>query len=424
MKRILQMCIARWKNFIFGFTLCFVLGVLGSLSIGFAGNYSDFMYRNNVAKVVSNAAAFSPYEAIHLTVASKACESRSDYIELFNRAFEIDKLNFNRLKFNSWSLYDTSNPLFSNSWSLRLVNCELSDKTINEPLSLLVSPFHSNYETDGGFVHEIYKFQTMFEKNMLTASSGCTNFFYLPKTAADELLLDEGIAEPTTKDYESLIGRSFEFEYNDNVTGQQSIVHWSLSNIFIEDDIYLEASDTFGPFVVCYLGLPNFSGASISLKLRRSVFSDRWYLDKLNELCPRTDYVYSLNLRTTDGISTADVNARFVEMFEHYGQIGFSTGVFFAISLAITLLLTLFAQLVLFLFHKVPFHLFYAVGFIIGTCSGIVAIWYVFVMPLSWTLYFQLFSVLLFTLLSVATLAIKRSGSDQLRLLPNDNIRV
>lgn len=424
MKRFFQRCVTRWKNFLFGFVLCFVLGALGSLSIGFAGNYSDFMYRTDVANVLSNAASFSPYESIQLNVASKNAKNRSDYIDLFQRASEIDSLNFNRLKFNCWSLYDRSNPLFSESWSLQFANSDFAEETFNGPLSLLVSPFHSNNETSVGYVHEIYQFQTIFEKNLFSLQNGCSNFFFLPQSIADELLLKMGVPNPGRQDYESLIGQSFDFEYIDHLSGERSIVWWSLSNIFIEDDVYLEAADNFGPFVVCYLGLPNFTGASLSLKLRRSVFSDRWYLDKLNELCPRTDYVYSLNLRTTDGISTADVNARFVEMFEHYGQIGFSTGVFFAISLAFTLLLTLLAQLVLFLFHKVPFHPFYAVGFIIGTCLGIVAIWYVFVMPLSWTLYFQLFSVLLFTLLSVATLAIKRSGSNKLRLLPNDNIRV
>ena len=389
-----------------------------------AGKYSNFTYRTEVASIISDAAGHSSYEEVQLSLAAKSGESRTDYIELFNQAQAIDDMNFNRLKFTCWSLYDRGNPLFSQSWDISFNDYSFEDKEYNENLSLLVSPVHSNNETTDGFVHEIYKFQTIFEKNRLAITTGCTNFFFIPQSIADEILFREGIAEPTIDDYETLIGRPFEFKYENYVNGEQSILKWSLANIFVENDLYNEANANFGPFVVCYLGLPNYVGGSMSLTMRKSVFSNRWYLDKLNESCPQTDYVYRLNLRTTEGLSSSEVNDSFLNLYSQYGEKGFSTTTFFVVSLVTALLMAALAEIVLLLFHKAAFRLTYAVGFTIGTIFGIFVVWYVLSWPSSWTLYFQLMSLLILVVVSAIFAFAKSWYTDKLRLFPNDTIRI
>lgn len=424
MKTFFQRCFVRWKHHLFGTVLSFILALAGSVAIGMAGKYSNFTYRTEVASLISDAAAHSLYGEVQLSLAAKSGESRTDYIELFNQAQAIDDMNFNRLKFTCWSLYDRGNPLFSESWGISFNGYGFGDDEYNENLSLLASPVHSNNETTDGFVHEIYKFQTIFEKNHLAITTGCTNFFFIPQSLANEILLKEGIAEPTTDDYATLVGRPFEFKYENYVTGEQSVLRWSVANIFVENDLYLEANANFGPFVVCYFGLPNYIGGSISLTMRKSVFSNRWYLDKLNDICPQTDYVYSLNLRTTEGLSSSEVNASFLDLYSQYGEKGSSMTTFFVVSLVVALLMTALAEIVLLLLHKAVFRLTYGAGFALGIILGIFAVWYVLSWPSSWTLYFQLMSLLIFVVVSAIFAFAKSCYTDKLRLFPDDTIRI
>ena len=408
----------------FGAVLCFALALIESILIGVAGKYTNFVYRTETAYVISDAASHSPYEEVQLSIAAKSTETRTDYLSLFNQAQEIDDMNFNRLKFTCWSLYDRGNPLFSQSWGISFKNYGFEDYKFNENLSLLVSPVHSNNKTSSGYVHEIFRFKTIFDENELSIASGCTNFFFLPQSLADELLYRQGIANPATGDYERLIGQPFEFFYVNYATGEQATLKWSVANVFVENDAYNEAAANFGPFVVCYFALPNYDGGSISLTMRKSVFSNRWYLDKVTDSFSKSDFVYSLNLRTAEGILSDDVNSQFLELLSNYSTAGLSDKAFFLISLVASLVTIVLVEIVLFLFHKPAYHLTYAVGSTLGLNFGIIVVWYVLSSPSSLTLYFQLMYLLIFVVFSAIFAYINGWYADKFRLFPNDTIRI
>ena len=423
MGKFLTLCYLRWKHFLFGFLSFLAAGLLVCLSIGLVGDRSNFMHRTETARVISDAAYASSYGAIRLNASAKNCESRSDYVEIFNQAFTLDGLNFNRLQYNCWSVFDRDVALFNQSWSISFSGYGFSNEQYNESLSLLPSPFNSVNTNSGGSFHEIYRFKLMFGENRLAIPAGCTNFFFLPESLADELLLKDGVSNPTVSDYERLIGLPVEFLYSNLQSGEELPLSWSIANIILEDDTYTQCVAEFGPFIPCYLGLPSFTGASVSLRMRKSVFSNRWYLDYLNEHYHQDAYVYSLNLKTVEGLSHDQISAAFDDAFVSYSS-GLSTFAVVAFSLAISVVFIGVVQTLLILGKKPSFHFLYVIGFAIGASLSTLIVWYILLSPLSLTLYLELASVLLVVIVSAFASSLRYSHYGKARLVAYDNFKL
>lgn len=265
------------STFIISFS-CLALFAIGLSSLEAKTN--EFM-QNEIASEISKTALRDEYEYAYLGFTIDGCQSSSDFTDIFQISRNLDLQNFNRTGYSVQTVFDanTSN-LFSQTHEYKIENKPIVSLVDNSPISLLPSPL--NYISN--CVHEIWKLKMLFDELNLSINGGHDNFCFIPESWALALLRQQGIESPTNEQIHSVIGKSIEISYKNKISLKTIDLSWTISNVFIEDETFESLYRQYGWFLPCYIAaLPSYEYPSVVVQFSKSVYTNKYYLGKINE---------------------------------------------------------------------------------------------------------------------------------------------
>lgn len=324
--------------------LIILLNVFVSLVGGVLGSFSSTAAKEGIANVFAESADQSKNGTVTIIQTFAEVESRSEYIDLFNQAFELAKSRLSPNAFFCYSGYVVGDNSFSEGYVYTAPNLFGDDGSV----SLFPSPVNSLVsDAEGNSYHEIWNLQMMFSKSVNSPinSVAATNFCYLPIEVADSLLMEKGIDSPSESDYRSLLGSTININFEDKIQPENSkTLVWNIANIFIRNEQSDFFQSRFGHFLPCYLGLPSFAAPSIFVNFGHSQFFCNKYLNILcNEIGPmfgETDYSVLEN-----GLSVNDDNVDIY--FDRYLTEGMSNTSIIVLDIGLAIVLSVFSFLIL-----------------------------------------------------------------------------
>ena len=265
------------SSFIISFSYL-VLFAIGLCSLEAKTN--GFM-QNEIASEISEAALKGEDEYAYIGFTIDGCQSSPDFTEIFQLSRNLDLQNFNRTGYSVQTVFDanTSN-LFSQTHEYKIENKPIVSLVDNSPISLLPSPL--NYINN--CVHEIWKLKMLFDERNLSINERHDNFCFIPESWALALLRQQGIENPTNEQIHSVIGKSIEISYKNKISLKTIDLSWTISNVFIEDETFESLYRQYGWFLPCYIAaLPSYEYPSVVVQFGKSVYTNKYYLGKINE---------------------------------------------------------------------------------------------------------------------------------------------
>lgn len=259
--------------FAFGASFCFCL-------VGMGSNQAT---RNKIASLISSAADETESGFLNLSLTSLSSDSLPGYYDVFFLADNIRSMNFNRTGYRSYSGFSQNNDLFAHNFEYSI---------LGHDISILCSAVNSINLKDGIYSHEIWGGNFMFAPHGFTVNEGDTNFCYIPKFLADELLAND----PSLDGYDSLIGKSIQIEFADKLNRNNSqSLHWTVLNIFENNETSEYLSNQFGLYLCCYNSLPTYKFPSVYIQFGHSQYTNKLYLDWLKEHVDFSEYSLGIN---------------------------------------------------------------------------------------------------------------------------------
>lgn len=387
-----------------------------SFFIGFAftsacilvGTQSNQSVRNGIAGMISSAALASDSQFLNLNLTKTDSATRTDHIDAFNLASEINDLDFNRTGYNVYAGYNQYNSLFADKYQY-LVG--------GNSVSVLASPVNSLNPVGDTYTHEIWGGDFLFPPNGFTIQSGDSNFCYIPVSLADDL-----ISKNSLDGYETLIGTSLKIDFiNKTDPSLSRTLSWTIRNIFDYNNASAVLNQQFGTYICCYYSLPTYEYPSVCIQFGHSLYTNRHYLNWLKENIDLNEYSFGLNFNLESSFQLDE----FVDEFVNNYYSGFSDTVFELIC-GLTLLLTIILECC-FLFMK--HHLAswpFAIISLAGICFGslFVHLFSMFGFGLSPTSLY--FSAVYFLLSLIALLIVRLfvQSSGRVRYFETDRFRI
>ena len=306
---------------------------------GFYG--SKFNQENDDAIALSSLVDTLPEKSLDLVFTFGSVNSNNDFYSFFQKSYLLDKSNRNSDKFDTTPGYVVSNNAFSKNYCYKAPFLFGS-----EEVSIFPSPVNSLISTDGGYCHEIWNIKLVFKSNSYSnnGSEKNDNYIFLPKSAADNLLLDYGINNPTEDDYRKIIGYPIEIDFYDKDSGQSKQYVWSVVNIIEEDSTYLSYINRFGPSLFCYNYLPQYLYPSCVIRFGHSAFSCLHYLDLISSGKYFEHKLLSVTAASGTSGYLPEPYIDFYSLFNNFGKKGVNN----AIGISVCILSTFAGTLLLF----------------------------------------------------------------------------
>ena len=283
------------KLFSFQSLLYFLLVFFCSCASYFSFYWSTSATQDRVAAKFAEAADESDTKSLNVLLTSTESSGRTDYIQMFQTAFELNRSNRNAANFDSYAGFYPGNNLFGQNFSYR---CPDIYPDVSE-MAVFSSPVNSMADSDAGeSLHEIWNVKFLFSSSVLSSVTDIrsTNFCYIPVSSADYMLSKRGIESPSNADYASLLGQTVEVYFLNKNTKTEQTMNWCIANIYEEDKQYDFYVSRFGYPLFCYLGLPSFDYPSISIDLGHSQFMCKDYLSSILEgdVLPASSFFVSI----------------------------------------------------------------------------------------------------------------------------------
>lgn len=269
--------IRKASAFIISFS-CLVLFAVGLCSLEAKTN--GFM-QNEIASEISETALRDEYEYAYLGFTIDGCQSSPDFTEIFQISRNLNLQNFNRTGYSIQTVFDanTSNS-FSKTHEYKIENEPIVSLVGDNPISLLPSPL--NYINN--YIHEIWKLKMLFDERNLSINVSHDNFCFIPESWALALLRQQGIESPTNEQIHSVIGKSIDISYINKTSLKTIDLSWTISNVFLEDETFESLYRQYGLFLPCYIAaLPSYEYPSVVVQFGKSVYTNKYYLGKINE---------------------------------------------------------------------------------------------------------------------------------------------
>lgn len=354
--------VKRFFKMIFSFNLKYVPFLLCSIFSSFTfyaiGSTSNQARKNEVASLISNGAKSEESGYLNLNLTRTNAETAQDYYEVFNLSNQIKGLNFNRTGYKVFPGYSQNNQLFSENYEYTVLG-----KTI----SVLPSPVNSINLFNGRYSHEIWGGDFMFPPQGFSTNEGDTNFCYIPKEIANALLINL----PAGSGYDSLIGQSLTISFIDKTYENNSqTLKWTILNIFDYDEKSYYLYDQFGLFICCYNYLPSYNFPSIYIQFGRSLFTNRYYLDWLNQNVNFSTYSFEINRNEGKNFNLN----KFTYSYFNYYSSGLEMSLLILCFVAVSVLFLLIECL--FCFTKHRFKTWIVVfSHLLGICIGMLSVY-------------------------------------------------
>ena len=412
------------KLFSYQSLLYFLLVFFCSCASYFSFYWSTNAIQDQVAANFAEAADESETKSLNVLLTSTEIYGRTDYIQLFQTAFDLNQSNRSTEFFDSYATFCPGNNLFGQNYSYR---CPDIYPNVSE-MAIFSSPFNSIDDSEEGeFRHEIWNVKFLFSSSVLHSVTEIrsTNFCYIPASSADYILSNRGVESPNVDDYASLLGQTVEVYFLDKNTETEQMMNWCIANIYEEDEQYEFYVSRFGYPLFCYLGLPSFAYPSISIDIGHSQFMCKDYLSNIIEghILPASSFEVSVasGIDGKTSITSQNVNSEIS---------AFGDGCSNLVCLGIYLFLLLVFSVAVWLLISTNYYYFSGIGLvsIVAYCASFLCFacfcWFVSSIIPFYSSILAIVSCGWLFVFSCFVISYKRTRTPALRRLDNDKLAI
>lgn len=259
-----------WKSFLLVILVSFFCSSIFITS----GIFSNYFYRQSISYRITNYSKSSNTGNCYIGFEINDNNGYSGFQDLFEQVRELNEINYNRVGYGFDLVFDDSSPDFSKWQSYTVAEKELQELTGSQNLTICPSPY--NWVSNNK--HEIWNLNMLFNENNFSIGQDASNFCSIPISWATSLLNKDGL---DINDYRALLGQTITITYKNIKSSTVQNLKWTISNIFLEDEVFEKMYSAYGWFIPCYTSLPSFEDPSVVIDFGVSTFSNEITLQNM-----------------------------------------------------------------------------------------------------------------------------------------------
>ncbi len=253
-----------WQNWIlllFSFIAC--------LTPFFAFSSSNVISNEYLATMISEEAIYNRKEQVlnvnYVRLNNETSATRAELSNICLEAYSDTTYRFVNAQYNAVALFNEN-----------VGNYHRFPQLKNSKTSVILSNIFSNHQNPNDeTIHDIFELSLMYESSN-TDFRDFDNFCYIRQEDADYLITN---SNGIFKSYEDLINTSLTCVLPNDIDGQS--YSWKIANILLSDnDIYQHFNEVYGPWMLAYIFVPEYSGYSYSFDYAGSINNNVTYLNR------------------------------------------------------------------------------------------------------------------------------------------------